>query len=992
MSASPSMSNFSRPSATNGPQPAAASLNGWNATYLEAQYEQYRADPGSVGPDMRDFFRGFELGLGSAPGADTHEGAGSECGGEAAKAAAVRDLVNSYRSLGHTCARIDPFDREREAPQELNPTSHGLSNEDLGKVFTVPGIAPNGATLSDLISRLDEIYCGHIGVEVMHITNREEREWWLDRVEANSNHTDYTKGERFHILEQLHRAEMWEKFCGKRYPGQKRFSLEGGESLIPLLDRLVEQSADTFDVEELVLGMSHRGRLNVLVNIMGKTYEEVFTEFDDTWEADAEDGGGDVKYHRGYSSNRVLPSGKQIWLAMASNPSHLEAVGPVVLGRCRAKQRLKGDKARKRVVPIVMHGDAAVIGQGVVAEMYNCAGLEGYTVGGTIHIVVNNQIGFTTGPQDGRTSRYCTDIAKMIEAPVLHVNGEDPEAVVHCAQIALEYRMRFKKDVVIDMQCYRRHGHNETDEAMFTQPLLYSQIKKKPTVLSEYANTLMQAGVITQDDVKRIESSVHENLDEAYTNTRKTAVDPTPAPGHVRWTGVTNDWTFEEGETAVDRETLYEIAKAVSSWPEGFKPHRKLIKVLEERTRNVIENKPFDWATAEAMAIGSLVLEGNIFRLTGQDSRRGTFSHRHAVLRDVETAEAYVPINAIRELVEPGKDEEAGHGRQNKFCVYDSPLSEFACLGFEYGFSLASPKIMCVWEAQFGDFSNGAQVIIDQFISSAELKWQRWTALTLLLPHGYEGQGPEHSSARLERFLKLCGQNNMQVCYPSTPAQYFHMLRRQMHRSFRKPLIVMSPKSLLRLPACTSTTDELTTGGFKPILDDPAFGKGGFDKKKVSKVLLCTGKVYYDLLKRREQIARQDVAIVRVEQLYPLHIDLLKEIRASYPAEAELAWVQEEPKNMGAYGHIALTLMDELNWTIRYYGRPSSGTPATGSPRKHLEQLNEFLTASIGTVHEERSDSKAAEKASKSAEKNSKSKSSSGTGSKKSGNRKAATA
>ena len=563
-------------------------------------------------------------------------------------------------------------------------------------------------------------------------------------------------------------------------------------------------------------------------------------------------------------------------------------------------------------------------------------------------------------------------MAKMIEAPVLHVNGEDPEAVVHCAQLALEYRMKFNKDVVIDMQCYRRHGHNETDEAMFTQPLLYSEIKKKPTVLSEYAQTLMHADVISKDDVDQIESSVHENLDDAYTNTRKTAVDPTPAPGHVHWSGVSNEWTFDEGETGVDRDTLHEIAKAISTWPEDFKPHRKLVKVLKERTENVLENKPFDWATAEAMAVGSLVLEGNIFRLTGQDSRRGTFSHRHAVLRDVETAEAYVPVNAIRELGVPGTDREAGtktpdgQVRQNKFCVYDSPLSEFACLGFEYGFSLASPKIMCVWEAQFGDFSNGAQVIIDQFISSAELKWQRWSALTLLLPHGYEGQGPEHSSARLERFLKLCGQNNMQVCYPTTPAQYFHVLRRQMHRDFRKPLIVMSPKSLLRLPACTSTTEELTTG-----------------------------EVYYDLVKRREQIEQNDIAIVRVEQLYPLHFDLLQEIRSKYPAAAELAWVQEEPRNMGAFGHMALSLLEKLNWSIEYYGRPSSGTPATGSPRKHLEQLDDFLTAAIGTVREDRSDGKSVDQKTKPSDAKSKGSKSSGgskSGSNKSSGRKAATA
>lgn len=937
-------------STPGGPAVTRASLNGWNAAYMEEQYSRYQSDPQSVGADLRDFFRGFELGLESGGG--TVQAAGGTSA-EASKAAAVRDLVNAYRSLGHTCAQIDPFFRERDAPEELNPTYHGLGHADLSMSFSVPGLADQAQPLSSLIERLDSIYCGTIGVEVSHITNRSEREWWLNRVESNGNRTAYTRGERVHILEQLHRAEMWERFCGKRYPGQKRFSLEGGESLIPLLDRLVEQSGETFGVEEIVMGMSHRGRLNVLVNIMGKSYEEVFTEFDDTWEEDVSDGGGDVKYHRGYSSNRILPSGRHIWLAMASNPSHLEAVGPVVLGRCRAKQRLKGDKQRKKVVPIVMHGDAAVIGQGVVAETYNFAGLEGYTVGGAIHIVVNNQIGFTTGPQDARTSRYCTDIAKMIEAPVLHVNGEDPEAVVHCAQMALEYRMAFGKDVVIDLQCYRRHGHNETDEAMFTQPLLYGEIKKKPTVLSEYAEALQREGILSKADVEGIESSVHENLDEAYTNTRKTAVDPTPAPGHVHWAGVTNEWSFEEGSTGVGRELLHEIAKAISTWPAGFKPHKKLIRVLQERTENVIEDKPFDWATAEAMAIGSLVVEGHIFRLTGQDCRRGTFSHRHAVLRDVETAEAYVPINAIRELVEPGQDSQAGSGHQNKFCVYDSPLSEFACLGFEYGFSLASPKIMCVWEAQFGDFGNGAQVIIDQFISSAELKWQRWSALTLLLPHGYEGQGPEHSSARLERFLKLCGQNNIQVCYPSTPAQYFHLLRRQMHRGFRKPLVVMSPKSLLRLPACTSTTDELTAGGFKAVLDDPAFGKDGFDKKKVTRVLMCSGKVYYDLVKRREQIDRQDVAIVRVEQLYPLHTELLEQIRGTYPASAELAWVQEEPKNMGAYGHMVLTLIEKLGWTFDYYGRPASGTPATGSPRKHLEQLDQFLTDSIGSVKDD---------------------------------------
>jgi 2-oxoglutarate dehydrogenase E1 component len=953
---------------SKAPEPVGSSVNGWNAAYLDAQYEAWKADPTSVAPDVAQFLMGFELasargfggGAAATAGMPGPMGSGgpTKAGPDAGHMVAEHDLIDAYRELGHMCAAIDPFDREREMPAELTPGFWGLTESDLEDRYPAPTIAPDGGALPlrEIIAEFDKTYCGSMGIEVGHMTSRTERNWFYDRIEPTRNNPGLSRGERAHVLYLLHRAELFEKFCGKRYPGVKRFSLEGGESLIPLLDRVVERAGDEYQVEEIVFAMSHRGRLNVLVNVMGKMYEQVFTEFDDSWEEDAEEGGGDVKYHRGYSSNRVLPSGRHVWLAMASNPSHLEAVAPVALGRCRAKQRLKGDSARKRVIPLIMHGDAAVIGQGVVAEAFNLAYLDGYTVGGTVHVVVNNLIGFTTGQEDARSSRYATDMAKMIEAPVLHVNGEDPEAVVQAAQLALDFRMTFNKDIVIDLLCYRRHGHNETDEAMFTQPLLYKEIKSKPSVTTSYAKRLKDEGVIGADDVEQIRTDLEEDMDRAYLAARKTPVDPTPDPGHRQWEGLTGGWSFKPTPTGVPTDDVEAIAKAISSWPEDFEPHRKLIKTLKQRTDAVVNGEPFDWATAEALAIGSLLLEGFIVRFSGQDSCRGTFSQRHAVLRDVRTAARYVPLNHIREMGVPGTQQEAGtinsqgEIRQGKFCIYDSPLSEYAVMGFEYGFSLASPRILAIWEAQFGDFSNGGQVIIDQFLASAELKWQRWSAMTLLLPHGYEGQGPEHSSARLERFLKLCGQDNMQVCYPSTPAQYFHMLRRQMHRQFRKPLVVMTPKSLLRLPACRSTTDEVTRGGFQEVIDDVLFERDAAKRKKVSRVLLCSGKVYYDLIERREQSGRDDVAIVRVEQLYPLHVEALERVRKAYPANAELVWVQEEPKNMGAAGHMFIALKDALGWDIGYAGRPYSGTPATGSPKMHAHQLNEFLTEAIGPV------------------------------------------
>jgi len=948
---------------TSSPKAIRPAVNGWNPEFLEAEYTRWKADPGAVASDLAQFFLGFDLASASPPGARAatngsavarHAAPTSRAAGDREQSA-VSDLIEAYRKFGHLCAAIDPFGRERPGPEILTPQFHGLGESDLDRAFDAGSLSPDGSpmALREIIEVLDTTYCRTIGVEFSHITSNEEWRWLADRMESCRSTPDFDRGTRAHILYQLHRSELFEKFCGKRYPGVKRFSLEGAESLIPMLDSIIELAGD-FDVAEFVMGMSHRGRLNVLTNIVGKTYEEIFTEFEDAWMEDAALGGGDVKYHRGYSAARLLRSGKHVWVCMASNPSHLESVCPVVLGRARAKQLLSGDTRRERHIPLLIHGDAAFIGQGVVAETLNLSQLTGYTVGGTVHIVVNNLIGFTTGSEDARSSRYCTDIAKMLEVPIFHVNAEDPDACVFVARLAFDYRMKFHKDVVIDLVCYRRHGHNETDEAAFTQPLLYEQIKKMPSVLTTYAERLQHEKVIPADDVEKIRRSLDEELDRAYEKIKKAPVDPTPDPGHRRWVGFTDKYSHEPVETGVKKSTLDDIARAISRWPESFTPHRKLIGILKDRTASVLEDKPIDWATGEALAIGSLLCEGSVVRLTGQDSRRGTFSQRHAALRDMLDASVHVPLNHVHEVGVPGDPERApgtrnekGETRQALLKVYDSPLSEFACVGFEYGYSLASPEPLVMWEAQFGDFVNGAQVIIDQFISSAEVKWQRWSGLVLLLPHGYEGQGPEHSSGRLERFLKLSGRDNIQVAYPTTPAQYFHLLRRQVRRNFRKPLIVMTPKSLLRSPVATSRVADMTSGHFQEVIDDPQMTSAGA-RKKVNRLILCSGKVFYDLAERRQQSGRNDVAIVRVEQLYPLHMERLKSVIESYGAATELLWVQEEPQNQGAWVHMFMSLREALNLEPRYAGRPVSASPATGSPRKHAEQLEAFLTDAIG--------------------------------------------
>lgn len=939
------------------PRPISPSMNGWNAEYIDSQYELYRQSPEQLSAETRAFFQGFEL----AQVSPTQRGTAGAASGEASSLQARADsLIAAYRGLGHTTAKIDPFGREREAPPALTLKYHGLDESDLdrGVDATMLGLSAS-APLREVLEVLTRTYCSSIGVEVMHVQDREERQWLLERVEQNGGELKVSRGLKAHVLEQLTRAEMFENFLAKRYPGEKRFSLEGGESVIPLLDRVIEEMSNQ-GADEFVIGMAHRGRLNVLNNVMGKTYEQIFTEFEDSWDEDFIDGGGDVKYHRGYSATRVIGNGKSVHLVMASNPSHLEAVNPVVLGRCRAKQRLRNDEERRVVVPVLLHGDAAVAGQGVVAETLNMSQLDGYKVGGTVHVVINNMIGFTTLPDDARSSRYCTDVAKMIDAPVFHVNGEDPDAVVTAATIAAEYRQKFRKDVFIDMYCYRRYGHNEQDEASFTQPILAAMIKKKPSVLKVYAERLLGEGVITEKDIQQIRTRLDEALEHAQRTVKEKPHDPTIEPGSAKWEGVGKPFSFTPVDTGVSMDRLEEVCAALGRTPDGFEVNRKLKKLLSDREQLPV-TKDISYADAESLAFGSMLLEGVPVRVSGQDCRRGTFSHRHAVLRDANSGEPYTPLNNMRDMgvpgteAAPGTNGSDGKPRQAQLCVYDSPLSEVGVLGFDYGYSLSDPNMLVCWEAQFGDFCNGAQVIIDQFISSAEHKWQRWSSLVMLLPHGYEGAGPEHSSARLERFLKLCGDHNMQVAYPTTGAQIFHLLRRQVARPFRKPLVVMTPKSMLR--TATSSIDELTTGGFQEILDDPGFGVGGRDASRVTRVVLCCGKIGHELMERRNLIGRDDVAIVRVEQVFPFHKELMREILAKYPKNAEIVFAQEEPKNMAAFHFLSFRLQDKLGVSIdKYIGRAESGSPATGSKSQHKIEQEKILSEAIGPKPAEKSE------------------------------------
>ncbi|CAN5254743.1 2-oxoglutarate dehydrogenase E1 component [soil metagenome] len=887
----------------------------WNLDVVEAAYEQWQRDPSSVDEKWRILFEGFELG--ESGGARLAKSQGLS---------GVVQLISTYRDLGHLIAHLDPLN-EPPSPDFalLDLSEFGLRPEDLDRTFNAsPFVGLGQVTLRQLVQALRDTYCGSIGVEYKHILDTRIRRWLQERMEPCRNKPNFSTEKKHWLLRQLHYAELFEHFLQARFVGQKRFSLEGAETLIPIMEVVVERAAE-LGVREIVLGMAHRGRLNVLANILRKPYQEIFAEFEENYLPESMGGDGDVKYHLGFSSDRAVKSGAQIHLSLSPNPSHLEAVNPVVEGRCRAKQWLFGDQERNLGLPVLIHGDAAFAGQGLVAETLNLSNLQGYKTGGTIHIIVNNQIGFTTAPNDARSTTYCTDVAKMIQVPIFHVNGEDPEAAAYVTELAMDFRQTFHRDVVIDMYCYRRHGHNEGDEPAFTQPLMYRKIKERKTLTDIYNKKLIQNGDITAEESAAMAEHFQNKLQAALEEIKTTPPKHFGMRGFGgRWEGLTAHFTHVPVQTGVSIETLNRINKGLVAFPEGFNPHAKIIRQFDSRKREFEERKPIDWGMAEMMAFGSLVMEGTPVRLSGQDCRRGTFSQRHAVVCDVNTGQAFYPLCHLTPDQAP-------------FSVYDSLLSEAAVLGFEFGFSLDSPKSLVLWEAQFGDFANGAQVIIDQFLVCSESKWQRDSGLVMLLPHGYEGQGPEHSSGRLERYLQLCGEDNIQVCNLTTPAQYFHVLRRQIKRNFRKPLIIMTPKSLLRHKLAVSEVEQLVSDRFHEVIDDSTD-----DTDRIRRVLFCSGKVYYDLLEKRIAIGIKDVAIVRVEQLYPFPVDPLREVLNRYRKAKEWVWVQEESLNMGAWTFMEPRLR-ALTGSVKYLGRDTSASPATGSRKIHLREQQELV-------------------------------------------------
>ena len=834
------------------------------------------------------------------------------------KQSRVMQLINMYRVRGHLLAELNPIGWEVLHHPELDLSHYGLTLWDLDREFLTDGLpGPRKQQLRTIIDTLRDSYCRTTGVEYMHISEPSEKRWIQERVEGPQE--EFPKEERIHILDRVGAAEAFERFLHSKYLGNKRFSLEGAESTIAMLDALIERAADDEHIE-VMMGMSHRGRLNVLANIVGKPPKEIFKEFEGKIDPETVQGSGDVKYHLGMTGRFTSRAGNDIAVVLASNPSHLEAVDPVVEGMARAKQDLLGDDSTGRVLPVLLHGDAAFAGQGVVAETFNLSQLRGYGTGGTVHLVVNNLIGFTTAPHAGRSSTYATDIAKMVQCPIFHVNGDDPEACVRVTRLAYDYRERFKKDVVIDLVCYRKYGHNEADEPAFTQPLMYAKIDDRRSVRKLYTEQLLNSGEITVEEAEAALDQFRERLKQAFDETRE-AKEPEPIvaqPPNV--VGV-----LPPVETGVEPAKLEHIHEVLTSFPQGFEPHPKLRKMIEKRA-GILEKDAIDWAHGEALAFGSLLLEGIDVRLSGQDSRRGTFSQRHSVLVDYRTGEEYTPLNDLS-------------GDQARFRCFDSLLSEYAAMGFDYGYSVANGDALVCWEAQFGDFVNGAQIVVDQFLSSGEDKWLQESGLVLLLPHGFEGQGPEHSSARLERFLTLCAEDNMQVTQPTTPAQYFHVLRRQMLRSVRKPLIVMTPKSLLRSPDARSAFEEVTSGYFRETLDDPKIA----DRESVKRVVMCTGKIAYSIMNERDERG-SDVAVVRLEQLYPFPKDQIYDVLEGYPNADEVMWVQDEPENMGAWWFVYGHIRGDLNqrFTLRRAARAESGSPATGSPTVHEQEANEL--------------------------------------------------
>ncbi len=927
-------------------------ISGGNAAYVEELYEAWLTDPNEVPEQWRSYFeklpRATEQSIHDVPHSTIRDHF-ARLGKVRIRNAAVKvdsgvseherkqvrviQVCSAYRQRGHQKAKLDPLGLwQREPVPDLELQYHQLSEADLDTVFQTGSlyIGKDQATLGEIVESLEQTYCGSVGAEFMHIVDTAERTWIQQRMESVRSRPDYGKEVREHLLERLTAAEGLEKSLASKYPGTKRFGLEGGESLIPMVDAMI-QRAGSYGAKEVVLGMAHRGRLNVLVNILGKSPAELFDEFEGKA---SYSGSADVKYHQGFSSNVMTPGG-EVHLAMAFNPSHLEIVSPVVEGSVRARQDRRDDKVGEKVVPIVMHGDAAFAGQGVVMETFQASQTRGYKTGGTVHIVINNQVGFTTSnAQDARSTEYCTDIAKMVQAPIFHVNGDDPDAVLFVSQLAADFRQEFKKDVVVDLVCYRRRGHNEADEPSGTQPLMYSKIRKHKTTRELYVKSLIEQGVVSEDRAKEMESEYRTALDNGEHVVKSLVKEPDSAL-FVNWKPyIGHEWN-DPHDTLLDLKLVQDIANQINTLPEGFPVQRQVSKIYEDRRKMAAGAAPINWGFAEMLAYATLIHEGHPVRITGQDVGRGTFSHRHAVLHNQKDASNYIPLRHIKEDQPP-------------FEIYDSFLSEEAVLAFEYGYATTTPKALVIWEAQFGDFANGAQVVIDQFISSGEFKWGRLCGLTMLLPHGYEGQGPEHSSARLERFMQLCGEHNMQVCIPSTPAQVYHMLRRQAVRPLRKPLIVMSPKSLLRHKEAVSSLEELAEGQFQCVIDEV----DELDKKKVTRMVLCSGKVYYELRELRRQHELDHIAIVRIEQLYPFPYQEMREVIEQYPKLKDVIWCQEEPRNQGAWytsRHRMARVIHDYNpkLEISYAGREPSAAPAAGYMALHLAQQEALLHAAL---------------------------------------------
>lgn len=926
---------------------SSSALSGANADYIETLYEQYLQDTNSVSPEWQAYFSSLATNKQSDIShaairerflALGQQRASIKASTEAAvehQQAAVTDLINAYRRLGHMQAKVDPLGLTK-APSitDLTLEFHGLTSADLMTEFDADGaVGLTRAPLQQIINTLKQTYCGSIGAEIMHISSTEERQWLLQRFEAIKGKPTFSKEQQIRMLEKLADVDGLEKYLGTKYVGQKRFSIEGADALIPMMDALTYHTAAN-GVKEIIVGMAHRGRLNMLVNFLGKPPASLFDEFEGKIEGDHS---GDVKYHKGFSSNVVTPNGT-VHLAMAYNPSHLEAVNPVLQGSVRAKQWRRGDETRQQVIPVLLHGDASFSSQGVVQETFNMSQVPGYTVGGTLHIVLNNQVGFTTSAKEGRSTYYCTDIAKMVDAPIFHVNGDEPEACVFALNLLYDYRKRFKKDVVIDLICYRRHGHQEVDEPMMTQPLMYQVIKKHPTPFRFYGNKLEQQNIITAKQVQQIVKDYRAALDSGEP---VIDIDPQAKRGDAHKYAINwkiydvNDWRTPT-VTKIDKKYLQSIAKKLIASMSDYKLQPQVAKLMANRAKMVTGEIALDWGFAETLAYATLLLEGYPIRIAGEDVQRGTFGHRHSVIHHYETGETYMPLAHL----DP---------KQAPIWIYNSILSEFAAMGFEAGYAAAAPDTLVIWEAQYGDFANGAQVIIDQFLSSGEQKWGQKSGLVLFLPHGYEGSGPEHSSARLERYLQLCAQHNMQVCVPTTPAQVFHMLRRQMLRKMRLPLVVMTPKSILRSPLAVSPLTELVQGKFEPILDEV---DSQIKVNNVKRVIICTGKVYYDLLIKRREEKITDIALIRIEQLYPFPTEELKKVLQRYSHAKEVIWSQEEPRNQGTWysmqHHMHAALSKQQ--TLKCVSRAASAAPAGGYMSTHLERQKEVVNDTLGLM------------------------------------------